>query len=89
MNIIWFLIVGLLAGLLARAIVPGKDSMGLLATLLLGIVGSFVGGAIGALFTDDREVLDFSAAGLIMSIVGAVVAMLFYNRVAGGRARHA
>jgi uncharacterized membrane protein YeaQ/YmgE (transglycosylase-associated protein family) len=89
MNIIWFLIVGLLAGLLARAIVPGKDSMGLLATLLLGIVGSFVGGAIGALFTDDREVLDFSAAGLIMSIVGAVVALLIYNRVAGGRARHA
>jgi uncharacterized membrane protein YeaQ/YmgE (transglycosylase-associated protein family) len=88
MNIIWFLIVGLLAGLLARALVPGKDSMGLLATLLLGVVGSFVGGAIGALFNDERHILDFSPAGLIMSIVGAVVALLIYNRFAGGRRRN-
>ena len=87
MNIIWFLIVGLLAGLLARALVPGKDSMGIFATLLLGIVGSFVGGAIGALFTDSRDILDFSTAGLIMSIVGAVIALLIYYRFAGGRTR--
>ncbi len=85
-GIIVFLIVGLLAGLLARALVPGKDSMGILATLLLGIVGSFVGGAIWALFTDNK-ILDFHAGGLILSVVGAVVALLIYNRVAGGRAR--
>jgi uncharacterized membrane protein YeaQ/YmgE (transglycosylase-associated protein family) len=86
MGIIIFLIVGLLAGLLARAIVPGKDSMGILATLLLGIIGSFVGGAIWSLFTDDK-LLDFHAGGLILSVVGAVVALLIYNRFAGGRAR--
>ena len=55
MGIVIFLIVGLIAGLLARALVPGKDSMGILATLLLGIVGSFVGGAIWALFSDDKD----------------------------------
>ena len=85
-GIIVFLIVGLLAGLLARALVPGKDSMGILATLLLGIVGSFVGGAIWALFTDDK-ILDFQAGGLILSVIGAVIALLIYNRLAAGRAR--
>jgi len=86
-GIIVFLIVGLLAGLLARALVPGKDSMGILATLLLGIVGSFVGGAIWALFSDDK-ILDFQAGGLILSVVGAVIALLLYNRFAGGRTRN-
>ena len=86
MGIIIFLIVGLVAGLLARALVPGKDSMGILTTLLLGIVGSFVGGAIWALFSDDK-ILDFQAGGLILSVLGAIVALLIYNRVAGGRSR--
>ena len=87
-GIIVFLIVGLLAGLLARALVPGKDSMGILATLALGIVGSFVGGAVWAVFSDD-EILDFQAGGLILSVVGAVIALLIYNRFAGGRTRGA
>ncbi len=79
MNIIWFLIVGLIAGFLARALVPGKDPMGILATLLLGIVGSFVGGFIFALFSSGRKILDFSTTGLIGSIIGAIVALLVYR----------
>lgn len=79
MNIIWFLIVGLIAGFLARALVPGKDPMGLLATLLLGIVGSYVGGFIFALFSSSRGMLDFSPTGLIGSIIGAIVALLVYR----------
>lgn len=86
MGIIIFLIVGLIAGFLARAIVPGKDSMGILATLLLGVVGSFVGGALWAVFTDDK-ILDFNTGGLILSVVGAVIALLAYNKFAGGRSR--
>ena len=54
--------------------------------MLLGIVGSFVGGAIWALFTDDK-ILDFQAGGLILSVIGAVIALLIYNRLAAGRAR--
>ncbi len=80
MGIITLLIVGLVAGLLARAIVPGDDSMGILATIVLGIVGSFVGGMIGALFSDGN-VLDFSTSGLLLSIVGAIVALLVYRQV--------
>jgi uncharacterized membrane protein YeaQ/YmgE (transglycosylase-associated protein family) len=86
-GIIVFLIVGLLAGLIARALVPGKDSMGILATLLLGIVGSFVGGAIWALFSDN-EILEFQTGGLILSVIGAVIALLIYNRFAAGRTRN-
>jgi uncharacterized membrane protein YeaQ/YmgE (transglycosylase-associated protein family) len=83
-TIVWFLIVGLIAGLLARALVPGKDAMGILPTLVLGVIGSFVGGAIAALFT-DRKVLDFNTSGILLSIVGAIVALLVYNRVAASR----
>lgn len=77
----WFLIVGLIAGFLARAIVPGKDPMGFVATLVLGVVGSFVGGFIFALFQSDRDILDFSTTGLIGSIIGAIVALLIYRQI--------
>lgn len=74
MNIILFLVFGLVVGFLARAIMPGTQKMGMLATMLLGVVGSFVGGFIGALLTQSR-VLDFNTAGLIGSVVGAVIAL--------------
>ena len=86
LTIIWFIVVGLIAGLLARAIVPGKDAMGILPTLVLGIVGSFVGGAIAAVFTDSK-VLDFNTSGILLSILGAIVALLIYNRIAASRSR--
>lgn len=81
MGLIGFLIVGLLAGFLARALVPGKDTMGLLATLVLGVVGSFVGGFIFALFQSDRDVLDFTTTGFIGSVIGAIVALLIYRQM--------
>ena len=86
MSLIIFLIVGLVAGFLARAIVPGKDSMGIIPTILLGIVGSFVGGLIGALFSGSKDILDFNTSGLILSVIGAIIALLVYNRVAGRKA---
>ncbi|HUS21023.1 MAG TPA: GlsB/YeaQ/YmgE family stress response membrane protein [Aeromicrobium sp.] len=87
MELLWAilltLVLGFLAGLIARALVPGKDAMGLLATALLGIVGSFVGGAVWALFQKDVAVWPPQAGGLLLSILGAVIALLIYNRVAG------
>lgn len=79
MSIILFLIFGLVVGFLARAIMPGSQKMGLVATMLLGVVGSFIGGFLGALITDSR-VLDFNTAGIIGSIIGALIALA----VAGG-----
>jgi len=74
MSIVLFLAFGLVVGFLARAIMPGSQKMGWLATMLLGVVGSFVGGFIGALLTSSR-VLDFNTAGLIGSVIGALIAL--------------
>ena len=74
MGLVLFLVFGLVVGFLARAIMPGSQKMGMLATMLLGVVGSFIGGFIGALLTDSR-VLELNTAGLIGSIVGALIAL--------------
>jgi uncharacterized membrane protein YeaQ/YmgE (transglycosylase-associated protein family) len=74
MSIVLFIIFGFVVGLLARALLPGRQSMGLLGTTLLGIVGSFVGGVLVSLVTHQR-VTDFNTAGLIGSIVGAIVVL--------------
>ena len=63
MGIILFLVFGLVVGFIARAVMPGSQKMGLLATMLLGVAGSFIGGFLGALITDSN-VLDFNTAGM-------------------------
>ena len=88
MNIIWWLIVGLLARAIARLLVPGRDPMGVLGTLVLGLVGSLIGGFLGTLFESGNP--SFSPAGLLGSIVGAIIALLIYRaavsrRYFGGR----
>jgi uncharacterized membrane protein YeaQ/YmgE (transglycosylase-associated protein family) len=82
-NVVGWLIVGLIAGFVARALVPGRDNMGMLGTLVLGLVGSFVGGFIGSLMTSNDA--DFSPSGLIGSILGAVIALLVYRAATRGR----
>ncbi len=78
--ILYLLVVGLIAGAVARFLVPGDDPMGVLGTIVLGIVGSFVGGFLGyALFGVDFEEGAFQAAGLIGSIIGAVITLLLYR----------
>jgi len=78
--ILFLLIVGAIAGFVARLIVPGRDPMGVGATILLGIVGSFIGGFLGyILFRKDASEGAFQAAGIIGSIIGAVIALLIYR----------
>lgn len=85
LSLIWLLVVGLIAGFLARAVVPGKDSMSLAGTLLLGVSGSVVGGLIlGLLFGGFRD-RGFSPAGIIGSVLGAVLVLVVYNRVSARR----
>lgn len=79
MSIILFLVFGLVVGLLARALMPGRQSMGWGMTALLGVIGSFVGGFLVALITDTR-VTDFNTAGVIGSIVGALLVLLAVGR---------
>jgi len=80
-TIIGIIIVGLIAGFLARAIVPGRQSMGIGATILLGIVGSFIGGLLGYLiFGRDAGDGFVQPSGWIGSIIGAIIALLIYTR---------
>ena len=78
--IIALIIVGLIAGFVARAVVPGRDPLGIVGTIVLGIVGSFVGGFLGwVLFGKDLDEGAFQASGIIGSIIGAIIALLVYN----------
>ncbi len=81
------IIVGLIAGALARLLVPGRDPMGIGATIVLGIVGSFVGGFLAdVLFRSAEEDRGLGPAGIIGSIIGAVIVLLIYNAVTRRRA---
>src|SRR5438034_980213 len=77
------MIVGLIAGFIARALVPGPDPMGWLGTMILGIVGSFVGGTLAALIFGGT--LALSAAGLIGSVIGAIIVLLIWRAMGGRR----
>jgi uncharacterized membrane protein YeaQ/YmgE (transglycosylase-associated protein family) len=78
--IIFLIVIGFVAGLLARLLVPGPDSMSVLQTWLLGVVGSFIGGFIGyLLFRNDDEDGWVQPAGFIGSVIGAVIALLAYR----------
>ena len=81
MTIFGFIIVGIVAGFLARLIVPGRDPMGFVATVLLGIVGAFVGGFLADALFDDESIGWFGAT------VGAVIVLLVWNAVTGSRRR--
>jgi uncharacterized membrane protein YeaQ/YmgE (transglycosylase-associated protein family) len=79
MGFLWWLIIGLIAGGLARLLIPGKHPMGLLMTIILGLVGSVVGGLIStAVFGYSAADPGFHTGGLIMSIVGAVIVLGIY-----------
>lgn len=77
MEIIGWLILGLVAGALARLLVPGRDPMGIVGTLVLGLVGSILGGWLARTLFDDTSV------GLVGSVVGAVIVLLIYRAVIG------
>lgn len=81
---IGFIVFGLIIGLIARAVMPGRDSMGILMTMFLGIVGSvgagWLGRVLGLYGPED-------GAGFIMSTIGAVLLLAIYNRVVKGRSR--
>jgi uncharacterized membrane protein YeaQ/YmgE (transglycosylase-associated protein family) len=85
MGIILFLVFGLVVGFLARAVMPGTQKMGLIATMGLGVAGSFIGGFLVALITSSR-VTDLNTSGIIGSIVGALVLLGLMSRFSGRRA---
>ncbi len=84
------LILGILAGFIARAIMPGRDPMGFLATIVLGIAGALVGWYVftGLLGIGDTDMFDLG--GLVGAVIGALILLAIYRTFAGrGRARTA
>ena len=80
MGWIWFILIGLIAGALARLIMPGRDPMGIFATILLGIVGSVLGGLVSwAIWPAERGT--FPRAGLLLSILGAIIVLWIYRMI--------
>lgn len=79
MGFVSTVVVGLIVGALGRFFYPGAVPMGWIGTALLGVVGSLVGGFIGSLFSRGKT--GFQPAGLIMSVIGAVVALWIYLNI--------
>ena len=87
MSLIWaiisWIIIGGLIGLIARAVMPGKQSMGMGMTIILGVIGAIVGGLIGGLFGDGgwSSLLDnpWSLWPILLSVIGALVVMFVYG----------
>ncbi|HEX6062552.1 MAG TPA: GlsB/YeaQ/YmgE family stress response membrane protein [Candidatus Limnocylindria bacterium] len=82
MGIIGWIIIGLIAGAIARWIMPGADPMGWLGTIVLGIVGSFVGGFVLNLVTGNG--MELSPSGIIGSILGALIVLFIWRRMRPG-----
>ena len=85
-TIISAIVIGLIAGALARLIVPGKQNLSIPMTILLGIIGSFIGGFLGSLlFGKDAGEGLLQPAGIIGSVIGAVIALLIWLKIGGRR----
>ncbi|HTJ61364.1 MAG TPA: GlsB/YeaQ/YmgE family stress response membrane protein [Candidatus Saccharimonadales bacterium] len=79
MGIIGWIVIGLIAGAIARLLMPGPDPMGWLGTIVLGIVGSLVGGTLLNLIFGGG--LELSAAGILGSILGALIVLYVWRRM--------
>jgi uncharacterized membrane protein YeaQ/YmgE (transglycosylase-associated protein family) len=88
MSIIAFILIGLIAGLIARAVMPGNQNMGLVATTLLGMAGSLVGGFVGSLLSSNGEMCALHPAGLLLSILGALLVLFLVGFAGRGRRVH-
>ena len=80
MGFIWMIIIGLIAGALARLIMPGRDPMGIVMTIILGIVGSILGGLVSWAIW-GTETGRIQPAGLLLSILGAIIVLWIYRMI--------
>jgi uncharacterized membrane protein YeaQ/YmgE (transglycosylase-associated protein family) len=86
MGIIAFIILGLIAGVIAKALLPGDDPGGLIITTIIGVVGAILGGFLaGALFDADPMDEFFDISSWLTAIVGAVLLLVIYRMVVGRR----
>jgi uncharacterized membrane protein YeaQ/YmgE (transglycosylase-associated protein family) len=88
--IVSLIIIGLIAGAVARLLIPGKQDLSIPMTIVIGIIGSFVGGFLGyLLFHKDGDNGFFQPSGILGSIIGAVIVLLIWTRVGGRKSLRA
>jgi len=85
MGIVSFLLFGLLAGLVARALTPGRQAIGCLATMAVGVVGALLGGVIGNVVLGHKVHFGWHLGPFLLAVVGAVVLLLLLETIAGRR----
>jgi len=81
MHILWSVVVGFFVGVVARALMPGADQIGFLATSLLGILGSLLGGFVGGLVSRPKEGALVHPPGFVLSVIGAMIVLFVWHRV--------
>ena len=87
MGILYWLIFGLIAGAVAKFIMPGKQGGGIILTIILGIVGAVVGGFIGTHVLGFGDISGFDLRSMALAVGGGLVALLLYGLATKGRAR--
>lgn len=87
MNILTWIILGLIAGALAKLIMPGKDPGGCLVTTGIGILGAMIGGFIGTEVFDFGTVTGFNLRSLLIAILGAILLLTVYRLLFGSKNR--
>ncbi|HZU93301.1 MAG TPA: GlsB/YeaQ/YmgE family stress response membrane protein [Microbacterium sp.] len=87
MSFFGFLILGLIAGAIAKLIIPGKQAGGWFVTLLLGVVGAMLGGWLGGLLFNVSLESFFSLATWVLAIGGSLIVLLIYGLITGRRAK--
>jgi uncharacterized membrane protein YeaQ/YmgE (transglycosylase-associated protein family) len=86
LGIISWIVFGLIAGVIAKLLMPGRDPGGCIITMLLGIAGAFVGGVVYRLLTGREVFFQFDPWSLVVAVLGAIVILAIYRLVAGRRA---
>lgn len=86
MGILSWVIFGLIAGVIAKLVMPGRDPGGCIVTMLIGIAGAFLGGFLYELVTGRQQFMVFDFGSMVLAIIGAVVILAIYRAVLGNRA---
>jgi uncharacterized membrane protein YeaQ/YmgE (transglycosylase-associated protein family) len=86
LGIISWIVFGLIAGVVAKLLMPGRDPGGCIITMLLGVAGAFVGGFLYRLLTGQEVFFQFDLGSLVVAVLGAIVILAIYRLVVGRRA---
>jgi len=82
MSIIAWILLGLVAGAIAKALMPGRDPAGFVVTIVIGIVGAIIGGFLWNLLTGNDSYGDFDIGGILIAVLGSIILLYGYRRLA-------